>query len=461
MLLAPITVLSDARPLMAAVGRRRFGLVAAGVSLLAGFALTAVAVAPLATGASDPPRRVVTEVVAPPGLDAQIEALAVQDMQLTRSDITRATDSADTLMGRLGVRDPAAARFLRTDASARAVLSGRGGKMAQARTRADGSLLELVVRYPSDKPELASTHFNRLTFARTAADGGGDWSVRMHSVPYTAQVRLASGTIRNTLFGATDESGVPDSVAAQLADVFSADIDFHRELRRGDTFSVVYESLAADGEPVAWNEGAGRMLAAEFVNHGRTVHAVWFAAADGRGAYYGLDGSSRRRAFLASPMAFSRVTSGFAMRLHPLARQWRKHLGVDYGAPVGTPVRSVADGVVEFAGRQNGYGNVLQIAHGNQRNTLYAHLSRMDVRKGQRVEQGQRIGAVGMTGWTTGPHLHYEFRVGGQHRDPLRMARTAEAQPVDAASRERFQRTVRVFQDRLELAGTLASGARP
>ena len=127
-----------------------------------------------------------------------------------------------------------------------------------------------------------------------------------------------------------------------------------------------------------------------------------------------------RRAFLASPMEFSRVTSGFAMRFHPILQTWRAHLGVDYGAPTGTPVRTVGDGVVEFAGVQNGYGNVVQVEHGNDRSTLYAHLSRIDVRKGQRVEQGQRIGAVGATGWATGPHLHFEFRVNGEHQDPLR-----------------------------------------
>jgi murein DD-endopeptidase MepM/ murein hydrolase activator NlpD len=157
------------------------------------------------------------------------------------------------------------------------------------------------------------------------------------------------------------------------------------------------------------------VLAAEFVNAGRTHQAVWFVDGQGRGAYFGPDGLSRRRAFLASPLEFSRVTSGFAMRFHPLLKSWRAHLGVDYGAPTGTAVRSVGDGVVHFAGRQNGYGNVVEVQHGNERSTLYAHLSRIDVRKGQRVEQGESLGAVGATGWATGPHLHFEFRVAGHH----------------------------------------------
>jgi murein DD-endopeptidase MepM/ murein hydrolase activator NlpD len=246
-------------------------------------------------------------------------------------------------------------------------------------------------------------------------------------------------------------------VAAQLAEIFSADIDFHRELRKDDSFSVVYEALTADGEVIPWNDGAGRVLAAEFVNKGRAYHALWFSGADGKGAYFGLDGRSNRRSFLASPMEFSRVTSGFAMRLHPLLNTWRKHLGVDYGAPIGTPVRTVGEGTVEFAGWQNGYGNVVQIQHGGDRSTLYAHLSRIDVRKGQQVEQGQRVGAVGMTGWSTGPHLHFEFRIHGQHQDPIQVAKASEPVMLDPGARERFAAAAKALQAKLDIAETLVS----
>ncbi|MDP3611818.1 MAG: M23 family metallopeptidase, partial [Rubrivivax sp.] len=175
----------------------------------------------------------------------------------------------------------------------------------------------------------------------------------------------------------------------------------------------------------------------------------------GRGAYFSADGQSKQRAFLASPMEFSRVTSGFAMRFHPLMKSWRRHLGVDYGAPVGTPVRAVAEGVVDFSGWQNGYGNVVQVNHGKGKTTLYAHLSRRDVKVGQRVPQGHRVGAVGMTGWTTGPHLHFEFRINGEHQDPLRAAKAAEAVQLDAALRPQFTEVVRTVQAKLELADTL------
>lgn len=430
----------------------RLGLVLSLVALLGGTGITALAIAPLAPDAAQLPQRLITETLQPPGLQAQLDELAALDTPLTRNDITRGTDTAETLLARLGVRDPAAALFIRTDFQARKLLSGRGGKMVQARTSADGTLQELVARFPSDAPEQLHSHFNRLTVLRGEA---GRLVATLSQARYGSTTRLASGTIRNTLFAATDESGIPDAVAAQLADTFSTDIDFHRELRKGDTFSIVYESLTADGEPVVWNEGAGRVLAAEFVNNGRAHHAVWFAQGDNRGAYFDANGRSKRRAFLASPMEFSRVTSGFAMRFHPLMQKWRAHLGVDYGAPTGTPVRAVGDGSVEFSGWQNGYGNVVIIGHGNGKSTLYAHLSRKDVKAGQRVQQGQRVGAVGMTGWSTGPHLHFEFRVGGKHQDPLRVAKASETVPLDPSARPRFAEVVQTVQTKLQVAASL------
>jgi murein DD-endopeptidase MepM/ murein hydrolase activator NlpD len=277
----------------------------------------------------------------------------------------------------------------------------------------------------------------------------------MEVAPLVGQARLASGTVRTSLFAATDDARIPDAVAVQIAEIFAADIDFHRELRKGDSFSVVYEALTADGEPVTWVASTGRVLSAEFVNNGKAHQAVWFANGAGRGAYFGFDGQSKRRSFLASPMEFSRVTSGVAMRLHPLLQSMRAHRGVDYGAPAGTPVRSVGDGVVEFAGWQNGYGNVVQVRHGKERSTLYAHLSRMDVRKGQSVEQGERLGAVGSTGWATGPHLHFEFHVNGQHVDPMLVAKASEPLTIDSRTRTQFAELSQSAKAQLDLAETL------
>ena len=421
------------------------------LALLGGFAATAFGIAPLAPDAADLPRRLVTERVALVDIDQQLEALAAHELELARGDLTRATDTADSLLARLGVADPSAAAFLRTDPVARRILLGREGKMIRARAESDGMLLELVARYPAEHAEQADTHFTRLTMSRV----GQRWLARVESAPLTPEVRIGSGTVSSTLFAATDEAGIPDGVSTQLTEIFSTEIDFHRELRQGDTFSVVYEALTADGEPVTWNQSAGRVLAAEFVNNGRAHQAMWFANGKGRGNYFGFNGQSKQRGFLASPVQFSRVTSGFAMRFHPIMQDWRAHHGVDYAAPTGTAVRSVGEGTVEFAGWQNGYGNMVQIQHAKERSTVYAHLSRMDVRKGQRIEQGQRIGAVGATGWATGPHLHFEFRVKGQFQDPLSIARNADPVTVDAASRVRFAELAQSVKAKLVIADSM------
>jgi murein DD-endopeptidase MepM/ murein hydrolase activator NlpD len=249
---------------------------------------------------------------------------------------------------------------------------------------------------------------------------------------------MGSGTIQSSLFAAADEARLPDTVTMQMAELFSADIDFRRELRRGDSFTVLYETLTADGEPITWNQAAGRILAARFENDGNTYDAVWFQEPGQRGGYFGLDGRSKRRSFLASPLAFTRVSSGFSMRFHPIMQKWRQHLGVDYAAPTGTAVRAVGDGVVDFAGWQNGYGNVVILKHAGDRETRYAHLSRIDVRRGQRVDQSQSIGAVGATGWATGPHLHFEFRVRGQVQDPMSIARSSESITISPEAKARF-----------------------
>jgi murein DD-endopeptidase MepM/ murein hydrolase activator NlpD len=434
------------------LSRRSRGLSAAFVLLLGGFAAAAFGVAPLLPDPADQPQRLLIDTVVPSGMGNQLEALAEHDLDLWRSDLTRANDSADSLLRRLGVADAEAVVFMRADPFARRLLDGRAGKMVQARAASNGALVELVARYAAADSVRREPQFTRLTLQRQ----NGRWASRTEVAPLVAQVRLASGTIRSSLFAATDDARIPDAVAVQMAEIFAADIDFHRELRKGDTFSVVYEALTADGEPVTWDVPTGRVLSAEFINDGKAQHALWYTDASGRGAYFGFDGKSKRRAFLASPMEFSRVTSGFAMRFHPILQALRAHRGVDYGAPYGTPVRSVGDGVVEFAGWQNGYGNVIKVQHGKERSTLYAHLSRIDVRKGQAIEQGQRLGAVGATGWATGPHLHFEFQVNGQHVDPLTIAKASDTVTIDGASRARFAELSDSAKVQLDLAETLA-----
>nr|WP_276598205.1 M23 family metallopeptidase [Roseateles koreensis] len=430
-------------------------LTGAVVTLLTGFAVTAFGIAPLAPDAHDLPQTVVEQTVEAGSLDEQLNALAEFQVGLTRNDLTRSSDTADSLLKRMGAFDTTAAQFLRSDAVARRLLQGRGGKMVQVTADASGKVHSLVARFPVDAAEQQATHFNRLSITRQ----GDHFSAKLEAAPLQSQVRLASGTIRSSLFAATDESRIPDAVASQMAEMFSGDIDFHRDLQKGDRFSIVFESMTADGEPINW-DAAGRLVAGEFVNNGRTYSSVLFKdQATGKSSFYGFDGKSKRRAFLASPMEFSRVTSGFAMRFHPILQTWRQHLGVDYGAPSGTPVRTVGDGTVEFAGWQNGFGNVVHVRHSGDRTTVYAHLSRIDVKKGQRIEQGQRVGAVGATGWATGPHLHFEFRVKGQHQDPRVIARAAEAVALPNYARGQFQQVVASVKTQLSVAQSLDKGA--
>jgi len=415
----------------------------------AGFGVTAFGVAPLSS-IDTQVQHLITESVAPADLQGQMSSLAQQKLSLFRNDTTRPGDTVDSLLRRLGVDDAEAATFLRRNNLARELLSGRSGKMVQVRADALGQMDELVARYPSRSAAQLTTHFTRLRITRD----GQQFDARIETAPLAAMSKMGSGVVVNSLFNATDEAGLPDAVATQLAEVFATEINFHRDLRRGDTFSVVYETLTADGEPITWNESAGRVLAAEFVNKGESHSAIWFEStqAGQRGAYFDPSGRSKQRSFLASPMEFSRVTSGFAMRFHPILQSWRQHAGVDYGAPMGTPVRVVSDGIVEFAGWQNGYGNVVAVKHADDRSTLYAHLSRIDVRKGQAVTQGMHIGAVGMTGWATGPHLHFEFKVGGVQRDPSVIASLANTVALAPAARVQFAQLVQSAQAQLGVA---------
>lgn len=442
------------------VREHRLGVTAAVTALLVGMGATAFAVAPMASG-EPPVQQIVHEVVAAAEVQPQLEALAGHDLSLVRSEVSRSGDTADSLLKRVGLVDASAAAFLRSDPIARRIFDGQAGRSVHVTLNAEQKAIGIVARVPTpsikgDDKKLA-THFDRISLLRTSS---GQWLSRKETVELGHQVRMASGTIRTSLFAASDAARLPDEIAVQLAEIFAADIDMHRELRRGDRFSVVYEALTADGEPITWSAGAGRILAAEFVNGGKAHEAVWFETQDnGKGAYFDFSGRSMKRAFLASPLEFSRVSSGFAMRFHPLLKKWKAHLGVDYAAPTGTAVRTVGDGTVTFAGVQRGYGKVVEVLHRDERKTLYAHLSRIDVKKGQSLEQGTRIGAVGSTGWSTGPHLHFEFRVKGAHQDPLMIAKASETLTIPAEAKGEFTAMAQAAQTQLNVAESLV-GAR-
>ncbi len=316
----------------------------------------AFAVASLDSGAANMPLKQVVESVNTLSLPS---LRADKPLQLFRSDVSRSADSADSLLSRLGLNDAEASAYLRNSKISRQQIIGRAGRLVSVEGDAEHQLMRLTARWANDDGKT----FTRWVMERTAEG----FAERQELAELTIGTRMGNGTIQTSLFAATDDADIPDSVATQLAEIFAGEIDFHRDLRKDDRFAVVYESLEADGEVLR----AGRVLSAEFVNNGKTHQAFWFKEANAKeGGYYNADGVSLRRAYLASPLAFSRVTSGFKMRFHPILQTWRAHLGVDYAAPTGTPVRSVGQGIVDVAGSQGGFGNVVMVKHANGHTTV-------------------------------------------------------------------------------------------
>lgn len=335
--------------------------------------------------------------------------------------------TGDTLARILTSRGHDAATVSRLVAAApshNALSSIRAGKTIEITTDGDGVLHE--ISYAQDP-------LRTLSIRRNEA---GEFAGEVIEKQAFSITRYAEGVIDDSLFASGKRAGVSDGVILKMADVFGYDIDFALEVRSGDTFRVLYEEVLVDGQKIR----DGNVLSAEFVNQGKTYQAVHYRGADGRSSYYTPDGMALRKAFLRSPVDFARISSRFnPNRRHPILHTIRAHRGVDYAAPRGTPVRATANGRVESAGNKGGYGKTIVLQHANRYSTLYAHLDRIaaNVRNGARVTQGQIIGYIGSTGLSSGPHLHYEFRVGGMHVDPLK-AKPAPAEPIAAADRQAF-----------------------
>lgn len=374
-------------------------------------------------------------VVQPLELSLLEQPAAVSQQVYFHEERFQRGDTLAALLERLGMDPDQALRLTRSREAAGAFRALRPGMTVQAALEQDGALQSLWFIAGRD---------SLITIDPTP--DGFSTSEKQANLSRTTEMR--SGEIVSSLFAATDAAGVPDNVASQIAEVFAGDVDFHRDLRRGDRFTVVFEMYSHAGRAIK----SGRVLAAEFVNDKKSYRTVWFQSPGGIGGYYTPEGKSLRKAFLRSPLEFSRVSSGFGMRHHPILQQWRAHKGVDYAAPIGTRVKATGDGMVDFAGRQNGFGNVVVIRHSGGYSTYYAHLNGFasGVRKGTRIAQGDLVGFVGKTGWATGPHLHYEFHVNNQHRNPLTMVFPA-SQPVAAAHLPAFQQETRVLAQQLDL----------
>lgn len=373
-----------------------------------------------------------------------VETLALPEAQPTDSgsfDFWREErigrgDSLPGLLSRLGVNAADTRAFLDAARETKALARLVPGRTVLARVSSGGQLL--LFRYLASDENLVSV-----------TRAGGQLKAEQRQVALESRLIMRSGKIQGSLFGATDAADVPDRIASEMAEAFSGDIDFHRDLRRGDHFSVVYEALYFDGQLIK----TGRLMAAEFVNQDKAHRALYFKDAQGREGYYTPDGQSMKRAFLKSPMPFTRISSGFSnARYHPVLKEWRAHKGIDYAAPSGTPVRAIADSVVNFVGKQGGYGNLVVLNHQGAYSSAYGHLSRFGkgVKRGARVSQGQIIGYVGATGLATGPHLHYEFRVGGVQKNPLAL-KLPTSYPLDARAKNQFVAGSRQMVQRLEL----------
>jgi murein DD-endopeptidase MepM/ murein hydrolase activator NlpD len=355
-------------------------------------------------------------------------------------DHVRRDDTLQSVLARLNIRNRDVLEFIRADSVAseiaRSIIPGR---QVKSETDADGNLFQFEY-------QISANQF--LTITKTV-DG---YEARQDERALEVRPVLKSAMIHSSLFGATDAANIPDHIAIQLADIFESEINFHTDLRRGDRFNVIYEGNYDQGELIK----SGEVLAAEFVNNGKTYRAIGFRDGNNQMQYYTPEGKSIHKSFLRSPLEFSRVSSGFSVaRFHPVLQRMRAHKGVDFAAPTGTRIKASADAVVDFVGTKGGYGNVIILKHANGVSTVYGHLSRFapELRRGSKITQGQMIGFVGMTGVATGPHLHYEFLINGKHQDPMKVA-LPKTNAIQGDNKAQFEAISGQMTAQLRLLGT-------
>jgi murein DD-endopeptidase MepM/ murein hydrolase activator NlpD len=370
---------------------------------------------------------------------------ANSDTSFVQHEKIRRGETLSSLLSRMGVNDDEIAGFVRRDRTARGLLELRPGRTVSASLSADRSVESLNYRLGS---EGTLDQAKRLVIRRS--DG------RLEAVEEPLQlersVEIRSAEVRRTLAEALEAADIPDSLVTRMGDIFGTEVDLRKDVRRGDRLRVVYQTVREAGslEPPT----VERILAVQFRGGQRKLEAVWFDRGNGNGDYYSFDGRSLSRTFLASPLEFTRVSSNYTeARLHPIFRDWRAHKGVDMHAPIGTKVRTTADGTIKFIGRQNGYGNVIIVQHNARYQTLYAHLNdfAQGLEQGSRVLQGDVIGTVGMTGWSTGPHLHFEFHIDGEHVDPMAAIEQSPVRLLQGDEKARFAEVAAQFRSRFGL----------
>lgn len=334
-------------------------------------------------------------------------------------------DNLSLIFSREGFSKKDLHRILQLGGEAKNLTRIKPGQSIRVRADADGHIVELI----QEVDYLTSLHVN---FA------DGNYETELVEVEPEIRVRTAVAEIENSLYLSGQSANLSDRTIMALTDIFGWDIDFVLDIRRGDRFSLIFEEIYKDDEKVR----EGRILAAEFLNRNRQLRAVYYKNEDGHHGYYSDEGKAMQKAFLRTPVNFSRISSKFNLkRKHPVLNRIRAHKGVDYAAPHGTPIRATANGKIQFVGTKGGYGRTVIMQHGDKYSTLYAHMSRFGsgIKRGKRVEQGQTIGYVGKTGLATGPHLHYEFRINGVHRNPLTVE-LPQALPIEKKYLDDFRR---------------------
>ncbi len=407
------------------------------------FALTtfgAVAVAPATVGAIQFDAKTVQMELPLPELSAQIEALEEHVEHFVREDKVRWGDTMGTLLTRMGINDPAALAFIKSNSTAKDLLQLMTGQMFRAKVTEEGKLLQLSSNVSTDEDVVRKIVVNREQYGFTAEDS---------STELDRHVEMRSGVIHSSLFAAADAAQIPGAVTSAMIQMFITNIDFRRNIRRGDFFKIVYETYWQNGNFVR----SGRILGAMFVNQGEVHEAAWYEAPGQEGGYYEFDGKALKKAFLRTPVAFTRISSGFSLkRLHPILKTYRAHKGIDYAAPHGTPIYAAADGYVKEIGYRGGYGKLIVLQHWSPYSTAYGHMSRYarGMTRGKKVKQGEVIGYVGATGYATGPHLHYEFRINNRQVNP-RMVAIPTAKPLKPHHLRQFRLVTKEMQHRFAM----------
>ncbi|AWM59196.1 peptidase M23 [Stutzerimonas stutzeri] len=372
--------------------------------------------------------------------EAPLEADAGQETStavdpLTKEVVVANGDTLSTVFAKVGLPSSVMHAVLASSQDAKQLSRLKIGQTLEFKLTEDGELASLHSKLSS---------LESLALERTA-DG---YTFKKEQIKPEVSSVYARGEIDSSLFLAAKRAGLSHNLTMDLANVFGYDIDFALDIRKGDSFEVIYEEKTVDGNRV----GTGNILAARFTNRGKTYSAVRYTSKDGATSYYNADGTSMRKAFIRTPVDFARISSRFSNgRKHPILNKIRAHKGVDYAAPHGTPIKSAGDGKVLLAGRKGGYGNTVIIQHGQRYRTLYAHMQGFakGVRNGSTVKQGQIIGYIGTTGLSTGPHLHYEFQVDGVHVDPLGL-KLPMADPIAQNEKQRFMQLSQPLMARMD-----------